>query len=459
MGNRQPSTQPPPVPSGSKPAKEYVINLDTAPEDRWKQIGLDYKGDIQEAVDTLKKNVPEAVVLLIDKIGEDLEKLLPSLYKEELLGLAEAAEVPVGELFLFNLSYDITARCTSVVAQATNGKVLHGRNLDTPGDKAFQSVMDIARKMVITVHFQRAGKTIYTGTTIAGMIGLATGQKPNSFTITLNERRTGTYWTNILHLIYDSPGAEVMLVIRNALADPDINFQGVLNRMTYIPLIAACYITIAGTKPGEGAVISRDRNEAVKPFSNGIWKLDAASGRWYLLQTNCDHWTAPPDLGPTSSNPDNPKTLQWAYERETAGNEAMDKISQNNINAQSLVTVLSTEPVLNPETLYTTVMSAADPSLFKSWIRNVKEEEQTTEGQTEEQQTAEGQTEELQAAEGQTEEQQTTGGQTEEPQTTEGQKQEEQTTEGKESAAEPQQTEEQATGEQKTTAEAEQPPE
>ena len=360
---------------GSEIAKEYVINLDIAAEDRWKQIGLDYKDDLQEAMATLKKNVPEAVVLLIDEIGEDLDKLLPSPYKEELLGLAEASEVPVGELFLLNLSYDITARCTSVVAQDTSGKVLHGRNLDMPSDESFLSLTEIARKMVITVHFQKEGETVYTGTTIAGLIGLATGQKPNSFTITVNERRTGTYWTNILSLMYDSPGSAIGFVIRDALADPDIDYQGVLNRMTYIPLIAACYITIAGTKPGEGAVISRDRKEAVKPFSNGVWKLDADSGQWYLLQTNCDHWTAPPDLGPTSSNPNDPEILQWAYERETVGNEAMNNITQNNITAESMLTVLSTDPVLNSETLFTTVMSAADPSLYQSWVHYPTEEE------------------------------------------------------------------------------------
>ena len=102
---------------------------------------------------------------------------------------------------------------------------------------------------------------------------------------------------------------------RDVLADPDIDYEGVLNRMMHIPMIACCYITIGGTKPGEGAVIARDRNQAVKPFSNGVWKLDAANGTWYLLQTNNDHWTAPPDIEPSS----HPDLMAWSYERATAG--------------------------------------------------------------------------------------------------------------------------------------------
>ena len=38
---------------------------------------------------------------------------------------------------------------------------------------------------------------------------------------------------------------------------------------------------VAGTMPGEGAVLTRNR-EAL----DGVWRLDAGSGRWFVLQTN-----------------------------------------------------------------------------------------------------------------------------------------------------------------------------
>lgn len=358
------------VPDGW-PAPEYIINLDANPKDRWKEIGEVYKSDMQQAMKEINATVPGFVIDLVDTFGSELDSLLPPPYGDELKGLAEVTEIPVGELFLFNLAYDITAHCTSIVAQSSDGKLLHARNLDMPADQQFQAVLTIARKQTFTVHFQRGGKTVYSGVTSAGAIGLVTGQKPNSFTITINERRTGSMWTNILTLLRDHPGSALGFLVRDALADPEIDYQGVLNRMMYIPMIASCYAIIGGTKPGEGAVISRDRREAVKPFSNGVWKLDDSSGTWYLLQTNNDHWTKPPNVQPGGDD----KLTKSSYEREVVGNKKMVEMGQSNLSPQGLVDVLSTPPVFNTHTLYTTVMSAADPSLNKSWIRESQQDQ------------------------------------------------------------------------------------
>ena len=360
------------VPEGW-PAPEYIINLDADPKDRWKEIGEVYKTEVKQAMEELKtsKKIPGFVMELVDTFGSELDSLLPQPYSDELRGLAEVVEIPVGELFLLNLAYDITAHCTGIVAQSTEGKVLHARNLDMPADPEFQALLKVSRKMTFTAHFQRGGETVYSGETFAGLIGLATGQKPNSFTININERRTGSMWTNILNLLRDHPGSAICFLVRDALADPDINYQGVLNRMTYIPMIASCYVIIGGTKPGEGAVIARDRREAVKPFSNGIWKLDASGGTWYLLQTNNDHWTKPPNVEPAGHD----DLTKSSYEREVTGNRAMATMGQSNLSPQGLIDVLSTDPVFNPHTLYTTVMTAADPALNKSWIRDKPESE------------------------------------------------------------------------------------
>ena len=359
------------VPDGW-PVAEFIVNLDTDPKDRWKKIGEIYKTEMKQAMEAIKTTVPGFVFELVDTFGSELDSLLPQPYSDELRGLAEVTEIPVGELFVFNLAYDITAHCTGIVAQSSDGKLLHARNLDMPSDKQFQAVLKNARKMTFTAHFQRGGKTVYSGVTSAGAIGLATGQKPNSFTININERRTGSMWTNILTLLRDHPGSALCFLVRDALADHDMNYQGVLDRMTCIPMIASCYIIISGTRPGEGAVISRDRRGAVKPFSNGIWKLDVSEGRWFLLQTNNDHWTKPPNIEPAGHK----KMAEDSYKREKAGNTAMANMGRSNLSPQGLIDVLSihdpARPVFNKHTLYTTVMTAADPSLDKSWIRDLE---------------------------------------------------------------------------------------
>lgn len=349
-------------PKDSDKCKEFIIDLDTPPTNRWAEIGRIYGDNIKEAIKLTTGTLPSEVINIADFLGKELETLLPSPYKEEIQGFADVIGIPVGELFFLNLAYDLTAHCTSIVAQTSDGKILHARNLDTPRDPGFQKLMGVTRKSTFIVHFQEQGKTIYSGVTTAGYIGLLTGQKPNTFTITLDERRTGNVWLNIMELLKDHPGASVGLVIRDTLADPDINFEGVVEKLTYIPLIAACYFIIGGINPGEGAVITRDRKEAVQPLSNGVWRLNSSPGQWYVLETNNDHWTKLPNIQPPNSNKD-------SYDRQNTGDKTMNDIGQENMNPTALIKVLSTPPVYNQSTLYTAVMSAAEPSLFTAWIR------------------------------------------------------------------------------------------
>ncbi len=47
-----------------------------------------------------------------------------------MLGVAAAANMDVGEVFLYNIFYEVSSLCTSIVAQDDNGNVYHARNLD-----------------------------------------------------------------------------------------------------------------------------------------------------------------------------------------------------------------------------------------------------------------------------------------------------------------------------------------
>ena len=356
-------------------APTYIVNLDDDPTNRWKQIGRVYKKEIKEIFEEIKKTLPEGVFPLVGIFGKELDSLLPPPYPDELRGLAEVTGIPVGELFLFQLAYDITAYCSSVVARSCEGKLLHGRNLDMPAEAALQAILPATRKATLTVDFQRARVTVYSGVVVAGQIGLFTGQKPHSFTITINERRQGSFLINILHLLRDHPGSALGFLVRDALADPDINYQGALNRLMYVPMIASCYVIIAGTKPGEGAVISRKRMGPVKPLSDGVWKLPGGDSNnpWYLWQSNNDHWTRPPDIQPGGGN----ASSTDSYQRQVAGKEAMNEMGQSNLSPQNLIETdrdaLSVYPVLGPHTWYSIIMTAAEPSLMKTWVRDKPE--------------------------------------------------------------------------------------
>ena len=256
----------------------------------------------------------------------------------------------VGELLIANFLYELTAyrsrgsskACTSIVAESEQGTIFHGRNLDY----SFQTT--ILEKATIVVDFQSKGVTRYSGTTFVGYIGLLTGQKPNKFTISLDERDTGEPWENVVAGLVSGSHGIVSWHIRNALADPNSDYVSALELLSSVTLITPSYIVIGGTEPTQGAVITRDRLAALD-----VWKLAPLSGQWYVLETNYDHWAPPPA-------DDN---------RRDPGMKAMNSTGRAAISPDALFTVLSTPPVLNDQTTYTNIMSATQPDLYRAVIR------------------------------------------------------------------------------------------
>ena len=181
-----------------------------------------------------------------------------------------------------------------------------------------------------------------------GYIGLLTGQRPNAYTITLDQRNTGDWWMNALEALVAGTHGIAAFHIRDTLADASLSFDDAISNLAYKPLIAPCYLIVGGVDSREGAVITRDRIAALD-----IWRLDAFNGRWYLVETNYDHWKPPPK----------------SDDRRDPANRAMNETGRENLNVSSLFHVLSTPPVLNDGTTYTVTMSASIPELYSTWIR------------------------------------------------------------------------------------------
>lgn len=120
------------------------------------------------------------------------------------------------------------------------------------------------------------------------------------------------------------------------------SFNDAVNKLQKRDLIAPVYFIVAGVNPNEGVVITRNQSHTVD-----TWRLNSQSKgieKWYLLETNYDHWKPPPP------NDD----------RRTPGMKAMNQTTQNNINYDTLLDVLTIDPVCNSDTVFTAIMSAAD---------------------------------------------------------------------------------------------------
>lgn len=321
----------------------YTVNLDLDPSLRWKEVIEDYKWEIPGLYKIFKAMVPAEFLPVVDLLGDSLETYIPQPYSDEVRGIALQTGMPLGDVALLNVLYDVTAFCTSVIIEDTKGAIYHGRNLD-------YHFTDLLRNITILVHFQRGGKTVYTATTYAGYVGVLTGQKPHVFTVSVDERDQGAWWENLLEAILDHNANFISFLVRDTLEEAS-DFESALNSLASSPLIAPVYFIIGGVGPREGAVITRDRVSALN-----VWRLDAEDGRWFLVETNYDHWTTPP--------PDD--------DRRDPAIKSIEEMGRQNFTTKGLFGVMSTPPVLNDGTIYTTIMSASQPELYTTWIRHNK---------------------------------------------------------------------------------------
>lgn len=321
----------------------YTINLDLDPKVRWKEVINDFKSEIPGLYKILKSFVPAELLPLVDLFGDSLDTYMPQPYADEVRGIALETGMPLGDVALLNMLYDVTAFCTSIVIEDTKGAIYHGRNLD-------YQFTDFLRNTTLLVYFQRSGKTVYTATTYAGYVGVLTGQKPHVFTVSVDERDQGAWWENLLEAVLDHNANFISFLVRDTLEEAT-DFESALKSLAYSPLIAPVYFIMGGVGPREGAVVTRDRVSALD-----VWRLDAENERWFLVETNYDHWTTPP--------PDD--------DRRDPAIKAVEEMGRQNFTTQGLFGVMSTPPVLNSGTIYTTIMSASQPDLYTVWIRRNK---------------------------------------------------------------------------------------
>lgn len=317
----------------------YQISLDASPETRWNEVVGAYNQSMWATVQLMESWIPAEirgpVTEMLADMGAALEQYIPAPFAQEMQGIAQASGIAPGLVVLSNLVYELTSACTSIVAQADNGTIFHARNLDFGLGGPFTADLTVD---ALAVDFVEGGQLRYTGVTYAGYVGLLTGQRPGFFSVSVDEH-LGPFWEiffNALEELYNHRASMVSLLIRQNLYASD--YQQALQSFAYHPLAAEVYLIVGGVQPGEGAVVTRLRN-----FPEDIWKIDTSVGRWFLVETNYPHW-----------KPDPPSD-----DRATVAIQQMKLMGQQNLSYDGLWNVLSTVPVLNLQTTYTSLMYTA----------------------------------------------------------------------------------------------------
>mmetsp|Transcript_6396 Transcript_6396/g.17199 ORF Transcript_6396/g.17199 Transcript_6396/m.17199 type:complete len:404 (-) Transcript_6396:68-1279(-) len=339
---------------GAQGPREFTIDLDLPPMDRWKEITLAYKHMLPGLLLKIEANTLGATKADgIDRRQWLTFHNIESEYISELVGVvkwANDSEVTLERLVWFNLQYEMTKAhlCTGVLAVDKNGEVYHGRNFDWNlfwnGPDRKLSLEDIA----IDVTYTRRGVPVFSSVTFVGMNGVHTGlayARGASWSFEQNTRVTDDGQRN---LVAAKAGGKPYSYVMRSLMERSINFKTAVKEVERSKISADMYFIMAGSGPWEGAVVTLDSASHEKSLNN-VQVLSPSIGRWFLVQTNDDMWTEALDS------------------RRPEGVAFISHMGQENVNMDNLLVMLRTYPLFNEGTLWTT-MTLPSMNYHRTWM-------------------------------------------------------------------------------------------
>ncbi|XP_058145921.1 acid ceramidase [Dasypus novemcinctus] len=353
------STYPPSGPTYRGPIPWYTINLDLPPYKRWHEVMVDKAPAIKLMVKSIKDLVNAFVpsgkiVQIVDQKLPELLGHLPEPFGEEIKGIAAVAGLPLGEIISYNIFYEVFSLCTSIVTEDKEGHLLHARNMDFGLFLGWNrnntwTVTEQLKPLTVNLDFQRNSKTVFKATGFAGYLGMFTGFQPGRFSLTLNERfaLSGGFLGIIEWILGKRDAAWVGFISRSVLENAT-SYEEAKNILTKTKLVAPAYFILGGSRSGEGCVITRDRKESLD-----VNELSPKEGKWYVAETNYDRWRHP----------------LFIDDRRTPTQMCLNRTTQEHISFATLYDVLSTKPVLNKLTVFTTLMDVLK-GRYESFLRD-----------------------------------------------------------------------------------------
>jgi len=329
------------------PVPVFEVSLDAAPIDRWTEVCSvpEYQQLATYVMNQVASVIPDGKKTL-EEIGNTILDYLPYEYQMEITGCAKAIGLPTGMIAIANLGYEISDACTSIVAQTMDNKILHARNLDFGEGMGFTEIL---RNLTIHVKFTKNGKVAYEAAGFAAFVGILSGFRSKGFSVTVDTRfhkHIQSFFEEIWVAFIERNASMVSLLMRDVFTK-ESTFEGAVKRLSNTPLIVNVYFIVAGLGLNEGAVVTRNYSQAVD-----VWRIDIAKGRWFLVETNYDHWLSPP----------------YYDDRVVPANKLISQIGRSAISLPNLRTVLSKKPIKNLMTTYS-ILSNPSEGYFKVYGR------------------------------------------------------------------------------------------
>lgn len=340
-----------------------ILNLDLPPLERWTNIVTPRKGKILHFVNYVKHLLPFGVFkYLSEALASGINKI-PYPYNDEIIGIAKALDLPLGDILACNIFYELEKMCTSIILRDPEGYVYHARNMDLGAWMGWDTknntwkLAELLRPITVNVEFQSKGQTLYKTVQFAGTVGVFTGVKSGKFSFSLNSRSAEHFFGGPMSVV------EWLLVPRSKyqfaslwareVFDKAESYHEAKTMLSTKPIWAPVYYILAGVNQYEGIVITRSKTSSTHP-------MILNEKMWYLVQTNYDNWKTPPFYD------DRRKPAKMCLKQLR---NASNKLRENSL--QILFNILSTVPVENKATIYTALMSPRNGHL-ESYKRSCK---------------------------------------------------------------------------------------
>lgn len=286
----------------------YSVSLDESPEERWRHVfSRDDAGVLRRLIsamwasfeDTRGQSREEKLAFaerLLAAVAEDLEETGAGYIVGEMRGVAKLLGVETCELLLLHLSYESLMGCTSALLADSEGCVRLARTLD----------WDILPLKALSIHvdFYRGGRLAWQATSFKGYCGCLTGMRsfPEPYAAAVNWRGSADEETERGEKEEngDKGGKEgeengegnlssqwpIGFFVRHALQERCDSYGAFVELLAATPLMAPCYVVVAGSRNGEGAVLTKDEGRA----GLHAWRQQARVGA-VVVQANVDSAT------------------------------------------------------------------------------------------------------------------------------------------------------------------------
>lgn len=282
----------------ARPVPSFDINLDLAPQLRFKAVLTTYNATIWEFYQKVFVEQPEVqkfVHDLVQKRGPENAEMQAEIQGvSTITGLSLEAAAAVQMLYelqtlmvpISNITSEYPIMpwrgpgCTGIIAVDKSGVVRHGRNLDFSPKYLMQNLTYQAR-------FLRNGTELFRAQMVAAYSCVVTGMRmgPNGFTVETNTRYTSRVQGNqemFHHLLVDKRDLNGW-TMRKVL-ETSTNFESALAAVSTTPLVATQYVIISGNKKGN--IVARDPNGTAYLMTLGQPNFECRSD--YIIITNFD---------------------------------------------------------------------------------------------------------------------------------------------------------------------------